>query len=243
MKILINLMHSAIIVLLFCFSFTLSAKPNSQPKSVRISIPLSDNISHRYEKYLLFAYNHLGYKVTFDQILIGRARELVDEGKLDGMMIAEKEIEQTFFNLLRVPVVLAKGALVLYCNKKVVCEKSVFNDVNNIIGVTSGKSISANFMETMQASSYAIKSDEDLGSMLIKGRLHYVLLIDEVQLGNLGNFDESQFNTAVVYRSEGFHYVNKKHEDLLPALVQGLQLAIEKYGPLVNPNKSSLIKL
>jgi hypothetical protein len=207
------------------------------PKIVRISIPLSDNISHRYEKYLLFAYNHLGYKVIFDQILIGRARELVNKGELDGMMIAEKKIEQTFYNLLRVPVVIAKGALVLYCNKRVVCEKSALNDANNVIGVTSGKSISANFMETVQASSYAIKSDENLGSMLVKGRLHYVLLIDEEQLGNLGNLDESQFNTTVVYRSAGFHYVNKKHKNLLPGLAQGLQLAIEKYGPLIKPNK------
>jgi len=237
MKIINNSIFSTIILLFLCFSFILSAKPNNPTKSVRISIPLSDNISHRYEKYLLFAYNHLGYKVTFDQILIGRARELVNSGDLDGMMIAEKEIEQSFSNLLRVPVVIAKGALVLYCNKSVVCDKSVLNDVNNIIGVTSGKSISANFMETVQASSYAIKSDEDLGSMLTKDRLYYVLLIDEVQLGNLGSLNESLFNSVVVYRSEGFHYINKKHKNLIPGLTQGLQLAIEHYGPLVSPKK------
>jgi len=237
MQIINNSIYSAIILLFLCLSFPLNAKDNTMTKMVRISIPLSDNISNRYEKYHLFAYNYLGYQVIFDRILIGRARELVNKGELDGMMIAEREIEQTFANLLRVPVVLAKGALVLYCNKSVVCDKSVFNDADNVIGVTSGKSISSNFIDTVAASSYAIKSDEDLGSMLTKGRLYYVLLIDEVELGNLGSLDESLFNTAVVYHSEGFHYINKKHKNLLPGLTQGFKLAIEHYGPLVSPKK------
>lgn len=208
MQIINNSIYSAIILLFLCLSFPLNAKDNTMTKMVRISIPLSDNISNRYEKYHLFAYNYLGYQVIFDRILIGRARELVN-----------------------------KGELVLYCNKSVVCDKSVFNDADNVIGVTSGKSISSNFIDTVAASSYAIKSDEDLGSMLTKGRLYYVLLIDEVELGNLGSLDESLFNTAVVYHSEGFHYINKKHKNLLPGLTQGFKLAIEHYGPLVSPKK------
>lgn len=226
-----------LLVAIFLVSFITQA--NNQPilKTMRISIPLSDKMSYRYEKYILLAYNQLGYKVLFEQMIVARARELVDAGELDGMMIAEKEIDQVYSNLVRVPVVLAKGALMLYCNKAVVCELSVLDDASNIVGVISGNSMSANFMRSKQASIYALKSNENLGAMLTKERLNYVMLVDEDQLGNLGELDDTQFNKVEVYRTEGYHFINIKHKHILPELTQAMQNALDKYGYLVDTQK------
>ena len=59
---------------------------------MHITIPLSDKVNSHFERYLLFAYNQLGYKVIFDKILNVRARKMVDAGRSDAIMIAEKEI-------------------------------------------------------------------------------------------------------------------------------------------------------
>mgnify|MGYP001572527229 CR=1 FL=1 len=72
---------------------------------------------------------------------------MVEAGTLDAIMIAEKEIEQKYNNLLRVPVMLAKGSLILYCSEKVYCHPSALNKIDNVIGVVRGSSMSANFMQ------------------------------------------------------------------------------------------------
>jgi len=224
--------------LLAIFVFAFSSAPTlSQPlpivQTMHISVHLSDRVSFRFEKYILFAYNQIGYKVVFEKILTARAREMVNAGRLDALMVAEKEIDQIYTNLIRVPVMLARGSLVLYCNEEVICQESALHNENNIIGVVSGNSMSGNYMRQMRASTYAVKGQEHLGVMLTRGRLNYVLTVDEDRLGNLSDLDDSAYKKLEVYRSEGYHFINKKHQQLLPELTQALQLAIEKYGPLV----------
>ncbi len=63
----------------------------------------------------------------------------------------------------------------------------------------------------------------------MKGRLNYILIVNEDQLGKIGDFDESHLQKVEIHRSEGYHYIHKKHEKLLPQLTKTLQLAIEKF--------------
>jgi len=213
----------------------LFAQPQSQSdtKTLHITVPLSDKLTNRLERYLSYAYKQLGYKVIFDKILPARARKMVDAGQLDGMMVAEKEIEQAFNHLVRVPVMLAKGTLMLYCNNDVDCQLSALDNPNHTVGVISGNSMSSHFMQRRQAVTYGLKSDRLLGTMLTKGRLNYVLIVNEAHLGSLGDFDERLFQKVELYHTEGYHYLFKKHELLLPELTQALKLAIKKFGPLI----------
>ncbi len=237
MKCVINYYCLLVIFLFASSSAHTYAQALSRVSTMHITVPLSDRMSYRFERYLLYAYNQLGYKVKFEELLTARAREMVDAGRFDGLMVAEKEIEQVYTNLLLVPVMLARGSLVLYCNREVNCQASVLNNGNNTVGVVSGYSMSANFMQKKQAATYAVKSSDNLGLMLSKGRLNYVLLVHEEQLGTIGDLDESSFQKFEVHSSEGYHFIHKKHQHLLADLTQALQLAIEKFGPLVEPSK------
>jgi len=93
--------------------------------------------------------------------------------------------------------------------------------------------MSSNYMQQMQASIYSVKSSDNLGLMLIRGRLNYILVINEDQFGSVINFDDSQYQKVEILRSEGYHYIHKKHAHLLPKLTKALQLAIEQFGSLV----------
>ena len=228
--------YNFLLIITICLTFETFAQAPSLPttKEIQVTVTLSDKLNARYEKYLLYAYNQLGYKVTFDRILVARAREMVNAGRLDGIMVAEKEIEQHYNNIVRVPVLLAKGTLILHCNKHVSCQMSALNDENNVIGVTSGFSISSIFMKQRRASIYPIKNTKNLGVMLTKGRLDYVLITDIEQLGSLGNLNKSKLHSVEVFSTQGYHYIHKKHVKLLPQLTKALQAAIDKFGPLVN---------
>jgi len=200
---------------------------------MHIATSLSDKLNYRYEQHLSYAYNQLGYKVLFEPILTARARKMVNAGQLDALMLAEKVVEEAHNDILRVPIMLAKGSLMLYCNKRVKCKTSELNNSDNIVGVISGDSMSGKYMRQMRASTHAIRSSESLTNMLIKERLDYILLVFEEQFGTVSGLDVSQYQKVEVYRSEGYHYVHKKYEYLLPDLTLAMQLALEKYGPLV----------
>ena len=231
--------YCLLIVFIFTFSSTyLYAQSEPKANTFHITVNLSDRVSRRFEKYLLYAYNQLGYNVVFEKILSARAREMVSSGRLDAMMIAEKEIVEVYPNLLRIPVMLARGSLTLYCYEQVDCKASALSNVNNTIGVVSGNSMSANYMKEMRASTYPVKGQEKLGSMLIKERLKYVLIVNEERLGNIGNFDDSAYQKVEVHHSEGYHFIHKKYKHLVPELTLALQLSIEKYGTLVNSDKA-----
>ena len=206
---------------------------------MHISTPVSDKLNHHLEKYLSYAYAKIGYKTDYEKILVDRARVMIDAGKLDAIMIAEKEVEQKYTNILRVPVMLVKGSLVLYCNNNVNCQTEVLNNPSNIIGIILGHSMAVNFMKTKQASAYTVINAVNLDAMLHKGRLDYILTINVEPLGNISGFDDSLYQQIEVFRSEGYHYIHKKHAQLLPELTQALQLAIEKYGPLNTSDKIS----
>jgi hypothetical protein len=223
-----------LILFSFCISSTsIDAQPLPVNSTMHVGIHFSDKISVHFEKYLLFAYMQIGYEVSFEKILTARAREMVNAGKLDAIIIAEKEIDKVYKNLLRIPVMLARGALMLYCNKQVTCDTSVLTDSKNVVGVVSGSSMSANYMRKMSATTYGVINQEVLGLMLTKERLNYVLIINEERLGNLGNFDETPYNKIEVHRSEGYHFIHNKHANILPELTKALHLAIENFGPLV----------
>ena len=214
-------------------SVSFCGQVHSEAKVIHIATSLSDKLNYRFEQHLSYAYNQLGYKVLFEPILTARARKMLDADQLDAIMIAEKEIEQVHNDILRIPVMLAKGSLMLYCNKRVKCKVSELNNSDNIVGVITGNSMSGNYMRQMRASTHTLRSSESLGNMLIKERLDYVLLVFEEQFGNVSGFDASQYQKVEVFRSEGYHYVHKKYEYLLPDLTKALQLAVEKLGPLV----------
>lgn len=157
MKFIINYYTLFVILIFFSFKATSTfttiqsqVQPQEKFNTMHISVNLSDKLNAHFEKYILYAYNQLGFKVSFEKILPARAREMFGAGQLDAKMIAEKEIEQVYNNILRVPVML-------YCNKQVDCQLSALSSESNVVGVVSGNSLSGNYMRKMRASTYAVK--------------------------------------------------------------------------------------
>jgi len=228
------------IIIFAFFSNYSSAQHLNTQKTMYVSVPLSDKISHFFEPHIVHSYNLIGFKVVFTKILTVRARNMVNAGQLDSIMVAEKEIEQNYQNLLRVPVLLAKGTIMLYCVEQVVCHDSALNVSENVIGVVKGNNISSSLMNNKKASSYAIKSEENLLNMLIKGRLDYVLITEVEAFGNLAGKNDENINKIEIYQSEGYHYIHKKHAELLPKLTAAMQASVSRYGALVN--SSNVVK-
>ncbi len=217
------------------YPLILHATPEQPIKNsvMHISVPLQDMIYQRYHKYLRFAYNHIGYQVKFEPILLVRAYWMISQNKLDGIMIAEQNMDIETKEVIKIPVLLASGNLLLICVKKVTCNESILENKATLIGITRGDSLSLRFLRDKNAESYEVKGSKSLGEMLKRGHLKYILTIYEQALGDFSKINTSDYQHVKIIKIEGYHFIHKKHQQLVPALTEALKLAIKEYGPLI----------
>jgi len=182
--------------------------------------------------YVTRAYQLIGYRVAFHNYPPGDSIKMTNVGKLDAELIRTPIIELSAKNLRRIPVKLLPGQLVLYCLNNIKCDDDVLNDTSAIIGIISGKNITSNYMKNKNAPVYLIKETQNLAKLFEKKRIQYILSIDINGIGNINAIDKSQYQTIQLALYDSYHYVHKKHEELIPKLTLALQQAIQEIGPL-----------
>jgi len=224
-----------IFLVLFSFCVNGSAHAISDEElmpTLHVSTFKSAKISKRYKKLLTFAYNQLGYRIQFHEMVAGRALKMIKENQLDALMIQTSTfMKYEDLPVLQIPIVLGKGKLILFCNKGLPCNKAVLQKPDNIIAAPqSTLGLKADFLK-MKASSYEIGQKESAGKMFELGRVDYLIEITEDSMGNLGGIDEKKYGQVELATLEGFHYIHKKHEKLIPQLSAAIALYIEEYDP------------
>lgn len=157
---------------------------NLANKTLSISIVADLPILQWYKKYILFAYHQLNYRVNFIELPSGRGIAEANKGNIDALAIRISDIEPSIPDFIRVPVVLAQGELVLYCQVALPCNKEVVDDPKVTIGIIAGVSNAMLFMQDKRASLYQITNALSLKGMFEDQRLDYILTLDTPEFGN-----------------------------------------------------------
>jgi hypothetical protein len=218
---------SKLLVILYMISFASIA----EQATITISTIGNIEISERIEKYLVKSYSRLGYKVHFLELSPGRASILANDSTIDGLSVRVQGIEKEFENLIRVPVLLTGANLALYCAKDVQCDESVINEKESIIGGVANVFSILRYMKEKKSSLYLVNTHLQLSNLFEKGRLKYIFSFEIDNLGNFQNLSQS-YNKIYLTRLEGYHYVNKKHADIVPELVDSLNQTINEFGAI-----------
>jgi hypothetical protein len=219
-----------LITILYLLSHNVDALQKVLPKINIAILPHNESLSG-LKDYIIRAYSLIGYRVALHQYPPGDSIKMTNVGKLDAELIRTPVIELSAKNLKRVPVKLLSGQLVLYCLNHIKCDSDVLNDVAATIGIISGKNITSNYMEDKNAPVYQIKGSQNLVKLFEKQRIQYILSLDIDGIGNIGSIDKSQYQSFQLALYDSYHYVHKKHEELIPELTLALQQAIEEIGP------------
>jgi len=185
-----------------------------------------------YKNYLLKAYSRLGYRLSFIEVQAGRGLIEAKKGNFDALTTRISIIEDQLPNFVRIPIILAQGNLTLYCQVEVPCERSVLDNMENIIGVPTGKNMATSYMKDKTASIYHVISGQKLVEMFDKKRLEYVLTIEAEEFGNYVQPPSITYRKIELQHFEAFHYLNKKHQALVKPLTDELAAAIEELGPV-----------
>ncbi len=233
--------YISVFMLLLCvmYSHLVVAKlseSNIKPTMQMCISPNTKEIDNYAMRLVNHAYDQLGFKVAFHAIQPGRSLILTDRGDFDGQVMRASNIEKRAPNLLKVPVTLAKGKLALYCAKDVLCDKSILNNSKKVIGVVTGDTASTVFMKDKNGSTYQVRNGVDLATMLTLKRLSYIITLEEEETGNINNLDASLYQRVILLDLAGYHYIHKKHQQLIPQLTTAFEQAIAEIGPFKKQN-------
>jgi hypothetical protein len=217
-----------IVVTICMLSPFTSYAENLPPKVINIAtvqdLPSLDQFSELIHK----TYTRMGYRVRFMHMPIARQTIETNKGSADAMVIKISSIEQSNPNLIRVPVLLAGGGLFLYCQIEIPCDRSVMDEPSNIIGAILGINFTSPYIENYAASFYKTTSVNQLVEMMSKKRLSYILTLEAEGSGDLVEIDKSKYNVVKLDDFEGYHYIHRRIETILPELTLTLKNLIEE---------------
>ncbi len=216
-----------ILITLLSIAYSHFSQAEASKRKMHIAIDKNMSFSADVEMTILSAYNRLGYSVKFYDILNSESLTVTNSGKLDAESVRTTRIEKFAPNLIRVPARLGKGTLKLFCLKEVLCALSVLNEPTKVIGVVKAPDISSIFMQNKEASTYHLTDVNSLAKMMDKGRLEYILALEDELLGNLVSFERNDHQSLIISQFEAFHYVHKKHLKLVPELTKTLTQVIK----------------
>lgn len=223
-------------IVLFVLS-SISSLTFANEKSINLAIDSSIPIVEHYKKRVFRAYVNLGYKVNFLETSMGRSILEVNNGRIDGITIVSSQVEKVNENLLRVPVLLASGQLVLVCHLDIPCSEKVLDDPLSVIGIVSGANHMSLYMKNKSASLYSSKNPALLTSMFEKKRLQYILSVEIDGIGNYSLLEKGKYSQITLVELKAYHFLHKRFSNFVPEITRSLNEVLSVLGPV---NKESL---
>jgi polar amino acid transport system substrate-binding protein len=216
------------LIIVACGAVRAESQTLAQRNMMHIAYSINSPILAEIPAIIIQAYQSLGYRVTLHDIPLGRALLLSNNGELDGELIRAPAIETYAKNLVRVPQLLLKGSVTLYCQAELVCDAAVLADQRNIVGIVAGVNYASEMMKLQQASIYSVKSLAILEELLRNNRLKYAISLATEGGESTSALDMTQFQSINLAEIEGYHYIHRKHMALLPKLTAAIKQAMLK---------------
>lgn len=169
-------------------------------------------------KTVLDAYRLIGLNAEVKQLPWRRSIHAVDQGIFDAELARVNGLEKKFSNLLRIsePV----GTVEIVALTKAPLRVASINDlsglrIGNVRGILTVESLESEL--TFYAT---VNSHDSLIRMIDRGRIDVGICVKEIAELILaeGNFPSLMTNGWVIQKVDLYHYVNRRHKDLIPAL-------------------------
>ncbi|WP_319523325.1 transporter substrate-binding domain-containing protein [uncultured Desulfosarcina sp.] len=181
-----------------------------------------------YHQFCRQAYHEIGYDVELKEYPIKRSLVQADLEQIDGILISTDSILQKYNNLQVIPVELARVELVVYSITKdfVVDGPSSLKPYR--IGLMRGYLQSHALTEGMARQT--VDGYNSLFGLLKIGRVDVVIALrreTERFLAANPKFGDVEALSPPLFSAPMYHFLNKRHQDLIPKIVPIMQRLIE----------------
>ena len=82
-------------------------------------------------------------------------------------------------------------------------------------------------MDNEKANSYQVVDNNMMTEMFNKGRLDYILAVEDDRYGKLLKLEDKYYQKLIVQKISAYHFINKKLAYLVPALTIAIQDALD----------------
>lgn len=181
-----------------------------------------------YHQFFQKAYHEIGYEVELKKYPIKRTYAQVDFNQADGVLISTESILKKYNNLQVVPVELARADLVVYSITKDFAVNGPSSLKPYKIGLLRGYLQSHTLTEGMARQT--VDSYKALFSLLKIGRVDVVVALrkeTERFLAVNPKLGEVKALSPPLFSVSMYHFLNKRHQDLIPKIVPIMQRLIE----------------
>lgn len=186
-----------------------------------------DKGTEKYEAVIEEIYSRMGIPVTFRVVPADRALHYSNSGTTDGEMIRALEIGSYYTNLKPVPVAVDT----LYNSAYTVDSSIVINDITDLQGYKIGTLKGVRQVEQLlkDMDLYPGTQIPDVFKMLMVGEVDVVVVPDLVTLEQLDalGFPGLIKSQTPLWENKLFHFINVKHEELIPRLTDVINEMIE----------------
>lgn len=207
------------LALMLCFGVTNASAERGYIVGVPVlkqganALPV-DGVEEKFAK----AYRMAGVTISLKHTAILREAYLADKGVIDAVLVRTPQDVLQFKNLIPVPVILGRAKVVAYAKSKAFVPKTWEDLRGKRIGAVRGTMHS----KLAKDRGLAVQETNDFDSalLMLQAERFEVLLADVVAT----KWAAKRLNITSLYSSEPlhyekmFHYIHRKHEELVPAL-------------------------
>lgn len=174
-----------------------------------------------YKPLIQRAYEDIGITPTFEAVGGERGLRLLDKGMTDADVIRYDVVSSNDNNILVVEPILSSGASYLLCVHNVECDKSIINDPNTTIAVTTRFFFNIEAKPSELAANLLVFDDfQHVITLLLNERYNYAILPSD-------NAEQDMFARAGIkyvplFEHALVHVIHKKHAHLLDELSKSL---------------------
>lgn len=166
-------------------------------------------------------YQPLDIEIELLTLPTARSLRYVNDGLADAELARVEGIEQEFTDLMPVPVPLVTLYLIAVARTADVSIKSMQQARGGRVAIKLGSKYVEQYTKDWKV--IQVESMEQQLQLLVNARVDYIL-IDAIQpTVNLTAVYKGHLHQRAIQRVSVYHYIHKKHQQLLPALTAELQ--------------------
>ena len=169
-------------------------------------------------------YQHAGVKVAFEFLPAGRSIKVANAGIFDGEALRTVKAAAQYPNLLQVKVPLVEDGLVAWAAKDIgpILSRGDFSSLR--VGVKLGDVAIQKYAKGAEI--FSTPNTLQAAKMLVRDRIDIVLAWKRNFLPIIASTPEFRKIHAVskdLYVAKGYHFLHKKHKDLVPRIEDSLR--------------------
>ncbi len=169
---------------------------------------------------MTLVYSELGYTLRIDDIMHSSALYAANAGELDGQLGRVASVGEQYKNLIRIDVPIFKFNLQLFS----LCTDCRYQDYRSIV-IQAGYPAAKDYINSHPSNAYIIEVKNVISqlNLVMQKKVDAALLLDFHLNQHISKLDLEQMQISNILAVEAFHFIHKRHRDLVPKVKAKLQ--------------------